>query len=93
MRLKKSWVYRNSAHAGRTNKIDADWHMPETGTKDMGVEFRFDMGTADKSELLAMHIHHADFELIARFMAEADREKAIQAFSKALIKIKPVKPS
>lgn len=55
----------------------------------MGVEFRFNMGTPDKDELLAMHLHHADFELIARLMAEADREVAIQAFAKALVRTKP----
>ncbi|MBB4067005.1 hypothetical protein [Gellertiella hungarica] len=85
MKLKRSWVYRRSVHAGRTTSIDAEWVMPPTGALHHGVEFAFDLGTDEKSEKITLFLHNADFENIARLMAEADREKAIQAFAKALI--------
>lgn len=88
MLLKKSFVYRNSAHPGQATSIDTHWALPPTGERDAGVELRFDMGTEGKSERLSVHIHKADFAAIAEQMAEADREAAIQAFAKALIKSK-----
>ncbi|MDP9854528.1 hypothetical protein [Agrobacterium tumefaciens] len=89
MLLKKSFVYRNSAHSGSTSEIDANWSLPPTGDRDSGIELRFDMGTEGKKERLAVHIHRNDFALIASIMMEADREVAIKAFGKALAKSKP----
>lgn len=88
MQLKKSFAYRNSAHRGKAS-VFSEWSMPPTGHKDVGVEIRFDMGTEEKRERLVVYIHKSDFAIIAQQMAEADREAAIQAFSKALIKSKP----
>lgn len=89
MLLKKSFVYRNSAHSGLTSEIDANWSLPPTGDRDSGIELRFDMGTDAKREKIAVHIHKSDFALIASIMMEADREVAIKAFGKALAKSKP----
>lgn len=89
MQLKRSFAYRNSAHHGRAS-VFSEWSMPPTGQKDAGLEIRFDMGTNEKRERLAVCIHKSDFATIAQQMADADREVAIQAFSKALIKSKPV---
>lgn len=86
MLLKKSFVYRNSAHYGQATSINANSSVPPTGNKDAGVELGFDMGTEEKRERLAVHIHKSDFAAIAEQLAEADREAAIQAFAKALIK-------
>ncbi len=89
MLLKKSWVDRRSVHGGTVRQVDAGQVTPPTGYKDESVEFRFDMGTENRREQLSFFLHNADFEAVARFMAEAHREKAIQAFSKALIKTRP----
>ena len=89
MLLKKSSAYRRTRHAGLCLEIDADWVVPNTGDRDIGIEFRFDMGTDAHHEKLALLLHNSDFRVIAKLMAEADREKAIQAFSRALIGIKP----
>jgi len=88
MHLKKSFVYRNSSHPGTSTSIDANWSLPATGSRDAGIELRFDMGNEGKRERLAVHIHRMDFALIAELMAEADREFAIHAFAKAMIKSK-----
>lgn len=89
MQLKRSFAYRNSAHPGKSS-VFSEWSMPPDGTNNPGLEIRFDMGTNEKRERLAVYIHKSDFATIAQQMAEADREVAIQAFSKALIKSKPV---
>lgn len=89
MLLKESNAHRRSIHRGVTTAIKANWAASDRGDGHNGVEIQFDMGTAGKNEKLAVFIHNEDFELIARLMAEADREKAIQAFSKSLIKTKP----
>lgn len=89
MLLKKSYVYRNSAHWGSTSHIDVEWAVSHKWTKTNGVELLFDMGTADKHEKLIVHIHKTDFATIASAMAEADWDAAVRAFSKALIQSKP----
>lgn len=89
MQLKKSFAYRNSAHPGKA-PVSSEWSMPPDGTNNPGLEIRFDMGTEERRERLAVYIHKSDFATIAQQMADADREVAIQAFSKALIKSKPV---
>lgn len=89
MQLKKSFAYRNSNHPGKASVV-LEQSTPPTGYKDAGVEIRFDMGTEEKRERLAVYIHKSDFATIAQQMADADREVAIRAFSKALIKSKPV---